>query len=93
MWNDTEIPLAIFFTFRAYGTWLHGDERGSVDRKNNLYKSPRIAGNNNWPKHNEQLLLHPPFLLNAASRKSVEKAVRDTCTKRGWDLNAFNVRH
>lgn len=33
MWNDTEIPLAIFFAFRAYGTWLHGDERGSVDRK------------------------------------------------------------
>jgi len=40
MWNDTEIPLAVFFTFRTYGTWLHGDERGSIDRNNNLYGVP-----------------------------------------------------
>jgi len=43
MWNDTDIPLAVFFTFRCYGTWLHGDERG--DRNNNTYGSPRIAAN------------------------------------------------
>ena len=30
MWNDTDVPLAIFFTFRCYGTWLHGGERGST---------------------------------------------------------------
>jgi REP element-mobilizing transposase RayT len=92
MWNDTETPLAVFFTFRAYGTWLHGDERGSVDRNNNLYKSPTIVRNNNWQKFNEQLLRHPPFHLNAECRKSVEKAVLDTCSKRKWDLSAFNVR-
>ena len=92
MWNNTETPLAVFFTFRAYGTWLHGDERGSVDRKNNLYRSPRIIRNNNWQKFNEQLLLHPPFNLDAACRASVEKAILDTCSKRKWDLNAFNVR-
>jgi hypothetical protein len=22
-----------FLTFHTYGTWLHGDERGSIDRK------------------------------------------------------------
>ena len=25
-------PLAYFITFTCYGNWLHGDERGSVDR-------------------------------------------------------------
>ena len=32
MWNDTDIPLAYLISFRCYGTWLHGDERGSIDR-------------------------------------------------------------
>jgi hypothetical protein len=27
-----DIPLAYLISFRAYGTWLHGDRRGSVDR-------------------------------------------------------------
>ena len=92
MWNDTEVPLAVFFTLRTYGTWLHGDERGSVDRNNNLYGAPRISGSSNWRKYNQQLLLHPPFFLNAACRKSVDKAIRETCTKRKWDLNAINTR-
>jgi REP element-mobilizing transposase RayT len=38
------------------------------------------------------LLLHPPVILNAASRKSVEKAIRDLCIKRNWTLLAINVR-
>jgi hypothetical protein len=39
MWNDTDNPLAFLITFRSYGTWLHGDERGSVNRFHNQYKS------------------------------------------------------
>jgi REP element-mobilizing transposase RayT len=92
MWNDTDIPLAIFFTIRTYGTWLHGDERGSVDRFENTYGTPRITPNTNWLKHNEQALNHPPVILDAAQRQSVEKAIRDTCEKRHWDLLAINVR-
>src|ERR1044072_9524581 len=30
MWNDTDIPLGHLITFRTYGSWVHGDERGSV---------------------------------------------------------------
>jgi REP element-mobilizing transposase RayT len=92
MWNDTDIPLAIFFTFRCYGTWLHGDERESVDRNNNKYGSPRIPSNSNWRKHSKELLLHPPVILNAASRRSVEKAIRELCAKRDWNLLAINIR-
>ncbi len=92
MWNDTDIPLAVFFTFRCYGTWLHGDERGSVDRNNNVYRTPRIPANTNWRKYSEECLLHPPVSLDAACRKSVEKAIRDNCLKRNWELLAINVR-
>jgi hypothetical protein len=92
MWNDTDIPLAVFFTIRCYGTWLHGDERGSVDREHNIYGTPRIAGNSNWKKYNEQLLLHPPVRLGRTERLSVERAIRDTCERRCWGLPAINVR-
>jgi REP element-mobilizing transposase RayT len=91
MWNDTDIPLAIFFTFRCYGTWLHGDERGSVDRHNNVYRTRRIPRNSNWEKFNKGQLLHPPVSLNAAMRKSVEIAIRNLCEKRGWELLAINI--
>jgi hypothetical protein len=32
MWNDTDLPLGYLITFRCYGSWLHGDKRGSIDR-------------------------------------------------------------
>ncbi|MGH9840991.1 MAG: hypothetical protein ACREEM_19730 [Blastocatellia bacterium] len=38
--SDSRIPLAYLITFRCYGTWLHGDERGSVDRDHNIYRTP-----------------------------------------------------
>ena len=92
MWNDTDIPLAVFFTFRCYGTWLHGDERGAVDRNNNNYRAPKIPTNSNWRKHSQELLLHRPVTLNAESRQSVEKAIRENCSRRKWGLLALHVR-
>jgi hypothetical protein len=32
-----DIPLAYLISFRAYGTWLHGDRRGSVGHFHNRY--------------------------------------------------------
>src|ERR1700759_5427336 len=92
MWNDTEIPLAVFFTFRSYGTWLHGDERGSVDRRNNIYGTPRIPKHDKLHNLSEIEMKYGTVTLNAAQRKSTERAIRDTCEKRRWDLVAINVR-
>ncbi len=92
MWNDTEIPLAIFFSFRTYGTWLHGDERGSTDRHNNIYRTPHIPANDKWQRYNQELLKNKPVLLDAARRRAVDLAIRDTCLKRDWGLSAVNVR-
>ena len=57
MWNDTDIPLAYLITFRTYGTWQHGDERGSVDREHNRYKSPYASSNHNRKQHNRTIRL------------------------------------
>ncbi len=92
MWNDTDIPIAYLITFRTYGTWLHGDERGSIDRFRNVYKSPFIAPDKKWQRHNVNTLKGEPVLLKAEQRISVEKAIRETCEKRRWILEAINVR-
>ena len=92
MWNDTDIPLAHLITFRCYGTWLHGDDRGSVDRDHNRYKEPYAPANQNRHRHNRDLLRSEPVLLDAARRESVEKAIRETSKYRQWALQAVNVR-
>ncbi len=92
MWNDTDIPLAYLITFRCYGTWLHGDTRGSIDRFHNRYKSPYIPANERWLGHNEDQLKGEPLLLNSQQRKVIEVAVRETCTIRKWGLEALSIR-
>lgn len=91
-WNDTGIPLAYLITFRCYGTWLHGDERGSTDKFNNGFNTPFLPPNQKWLEFNKSKLKHKPVGLNSNRRNSVEKAIRETCQKRNWGLLAINVR-
>jgi len=53
MWNDTDAPLAYMITFRTYGSWLHGDERGSIDRHHNRFGGPRVSVNPVMQKQQE----------------------------------------
>jgi REP element-mobilizing transposase RayT len=92
MWNDTDTPLAYFISIRTYGTWLHGDKRGSIDRFHNRYNTPYIPPNANWHRYNQQQLKARPLILGASQRKSIEAAIRETCKIRKWALRAFNVR-
>jgi len=92
MWNDTEIPLAYLFTFRTYGTWLHGDERGSVDRFHNQYKAPYLSPDRDRLTHNLELLSHDIVKLDGPQRRVVRSAIRETCRTREWPLCALNVR-
>jgi hypothetical protein len=91
MWNDTDTPLAYFISFRTYGTWLHGDKRGSIDRFHNAYLSPYIKRNERWRDYNQQRLKAKPLILKAKQRRSIEAAIRETCNIRKWLLQAINV--
>ena len=92
MWNDTDIPLAYFISFRTYATWLHGDKRGSIDRFHNQYRAPYLPANPKWQHYNEQRLKTEPLILKAKHRKCIEAAIRETCEIRKWSLQAINVR-
>jgi REP element-mobilizing transposase RayT len=90
--NEDHIPLGYLITFRTYGTWLHGDKRGSVDRHNNRYGAPRIPPNQNWLQHNKRSLKNKPVKLSKMERTVVTTSIRETCEIRGWRLHVTNVR-
>jgi REP element-mobilizing transposase RayT len=92
MWNDRELPLAYFITFRTYGTWLHGDTRGSTSRHRNRYKSKHLPGTPEWIATNKERMNRKPLILDKSRRDCVEAAIKDTCIKRGWELYAANAR-
>jgi hypothetical protein len=39
------VPLTYLITVTCHGTWLYGDERGSVDHKHNDPAAPRRREN------------------------------------------------
>jgi REP element-mobilizing transposase RayT len=90
--RDEHIPLAYLITFRTYGTWLHGDKRGSVDRFHNRFGSPRIGPNESWRKHNRNRLAGAPVNLKSRPRTLVKEAIKETCKLRKWGFWITNVR-
>lgn len=89
---DDQTPIAFFITFRTYGSWLHGDERASVDRFHNKYGTPKLAPNWLREQFETGLLKMPPVRLSPIQRKVVAEAIRETCKKQNWGLWARNVR-
>ncbi len=87
-----ERPLAYFITFRCYGTWLHGDETGAVDRENNTFGSPYINPDERLHSFRVQLCWYPPVRLNSQQRQIVEESVRLTCHSREWILYSVSAR-
>ena len=91
--DDNEFPLAYLITFRCYGTWLHGDERGSYRRNSRVMSGVVPVPPRPGLKRAESLQLqHRPVRLNIRQRAVVEQAVREVCLHRRYRLRAINVR-
>ena len=93
-WDDRESPLAYLISIRTYGTWLHGDERGSVDnhgiydRRGAPYRPPD-AGLLRVMRENMQ---GKPYLLSSKTRPVVHESITNVCKHRGYGLLSLNVR-
>jgi REP element-mobilizing transposase RayT len=85
-------PLAFLLTWTCYGTWLHGDERGSVTKGNNSPGTPFHDENPRWANKEAHKLVHGPVVLRDSAREIVRDAVVDHCRHRGWELFAVNAR-
>jgi len=90
--QDRTSPVGYLITFRCYGTWLHGDERGSVDRHHRAHGTPGLQPSALRRQHDRDLLRQPPVRLNSPQRTTVASAISETCTIRNWQLWTVNVR-
>ena len=85
-------PLAYLITFRTYGTWLPGDERGSVDREHRRSGQPYLPPDQRVAAKASQRLLQAPIELSSEQRSVVETSVRAVCLHRGWHLQGIAAR-
>lgn len=85
-------PLAYFITFHTYATWLHGDERGSVDDEHAVPGTPVLEPSPGRERYEKSLASHAPYVLSEAGRAVVDRTIRGVCEHRGWRLHAINVR-
>src|SRR5437868_15324793 len=91
--QDRNEPLAYLITFRTYGSWLHGDERGSIDRRNyNRYGTLDMPTNKKLLAAEVLTLKTAALLLDWPQRKVIDLAIREVCECRGYSLHAVSVR-
>jgi REP element-mobilizing transposase RayT len=91
--RDDNGPLAFFLTFTTYGTWLHGDPRGSIDRSNDAYGQLWLEPSPARLRYEQRFRLTSPAVrLDHTARAAVTEAIAHTCDLRGWSLLALNAR-
>jgi REP element-mobilizing transposase RayT len=83
--------LGYFITFTCYGTWLHGDERGSKFRRGHS-RVVDLGANEARRQYSAQRLQNAPIKLYRPMRAVVDAAIREACAFKAWRLAALNVR-
>jgi REP element-mobilizing transposase RayT len=85
-------PLAYLITFTCYGTWLHGDERGSVDFEHKKYGVEFASPNQTRKTIRREQMNDSPDIFDQHERELVENTIKEVCQHRQWHLQAVNVR-
>ncbi len=84
--------MRYFITLACYGTHLHGDESGSVDRHHNLPGSRFLEADPERSAAERKRMNQPPYWLDSDGRTAVLEALMEVCLHRGWNLLAAHVR-
>jgi REP element-mobilizing transposase RayT len=84
--------MRYFITFACYGTHLHGDKSGSVDRHHNTFGSRLAEASLERLAVKRQQMNQASYLLDSGRRAVVLDALRDVCLHYRWNLWAAHVR-
>jgi REP element-mobilizing transposase RayT len=85
-------PLAYFITFTTYGTWLHGDARGSVDVRHNEVGAPWLEPDQTRRAGELCLMAQQAYYLDTPRRAITCDAILEEAQFRDWRLFAAHVR-
>jgi len=79
------IVLAFHITWGTYGTRLHGDPRGTVDRTHNEFGTPVLGyDQHRWEREKENLNFDP-VILTREQMIFIEQSIPKICQRGGWD--------
>ena len=84
-------PLAYLITWTCYGTWLHGEAKGSVDRRQNRFGEAYLPADPSRNDAERRSMDQPCYRLDEARRKIVLETIIDQARYRGWTLLAVHV--
>ncbi len=87
-----KFPLAYLITFTCYGTRLHGDEIGSIDRFHNLPGSDFLIPDPIRLSVEQRRMKQPVYEMDAQRRSIVLRAIQGAHGHKGWKLVAVHVR-
>ena len=92
IYEENDFPIAYLITFRTFGTWLHGDEKGAYGRRNSVVRSKYVEPNRPLKEAMHTEMKQKPLILSPLARSVVEAAIREVCETRGYGIPALNVR-
>ena len=81
-----------FLTWRTYGTWLPGDERGWVYRQHNGFGETLLRPDYRLENAARGQMKSRSVVLDARMRDVVHSTISEACEFRGWEVVALNVR-
>lgn len=84
--------MRYFITFACYGSHLHGDDKGSVDRSHNAPGNRLLEANPDRVEVMKQQMEQAPYLLDSVRRAIVLTTLHEVCRHRHWILRAAHVR-
>jgi REP element-mobilizing transposase RayT len=75
-------------TFGTYGTRLHGNDRPTVDRRNNRVGQPFLGRDEQRRAREQSRLRSSPISLTDEQRELIEGVLPQLCARGGWVLRA-----
>jgi REP element-mobilizing transposase RayT len=76
--------IAYHITWGTYGTRLHGDPRGTVDRAHNQFKTPVLGFDEHRWELEKTCLKFPPIRLTREQMVFAELAIPQVCERGCW---------
>jgi len=89
--NHTDFTTYLL-TWRTYGSWLPGDERGWVDERRNGRGEPMHGSDVRLEAAARAKMKAAAVILGDGQRRLVDDAIRAVCSAKKWPLHAVNVR-
>jgi REP element-mobilizing transposase RayT len=85
-------PVGYLITIHSYGTWFHGDPRGSIDKEHNMPGTPMLAPDQQRVDYEMNRLKYAPVTFSKDQRTSISNTVLEVAIFNKWILLAVNAR-